>query len=42
VSAVAISMWFGIHTNLWLAAMAYALVALLLRALQQRLRARMA
>jgi fumarate reductase subunit D len=39
VSAVAISMWFGIHRNLWLAAIAYALVALLLGALQQRLRA---
>jgi hypothetical protein len=32
-------MWFGIHRNLWLAAIAYALVALLLGALQQRLRA---
>jgi hypothetical protein len=37
VSAVAVSMWFGIHRNLWLAASAYVLVALLLRALQQRL-----
>jgi hypothetical protein len=34
VSAVAVSMWFGIHRNLWLAAGAYVLVALLLRALQ--------
>ena len=37
VSAVAISMWFGIHRNLWLAAVAYALVAVLLHALQWRL-----
>lgn len=36
VSAVAISMWFGIHRNLWLAAVAYALVAVMLHALQWR------
>lgn len=38
VSAVAVSMWFGIHRNLWMAAAAYVLVALLLRALQHRSR----
>jgi hypothetical protein len=37
VAAVAVSMWFGIHTNLWLAAGAYAAVAAAMRALQQRL-----
>jgi fumarate reductase subunit D len=42
VSAVAVSMWFGIHRNLWVAAAAYVLVALLMRALQRRLSARMA
>jgi hypothetical protein len=42
VAAVAVSMWFGIHRNLWMAAAAYVLVALLLRGLQRRLGARMA
>jgi hypothetical protein len=42
VGAVAVSMWFGIHRNLWLAALAYVLVALALRALQRRLGATMA
>jgi spermidine synthase len=42
VGAVAVSMWFGIHRNLWLAALAYVMVALALRALQRRLGATMA
>jgi hypothetical protein len=37
VGAVAISMWFGIHANLHLAAVSYVLVALMLGALQRRL-----
>jgi len=37
VAAVAVSMWFGIHRNLWLAAAAYLVVALVLRGLQRRL-----
>ncbi len=37
VSAVAVSMWFGIHRNLWLAAAVYVVVAFALRALQRRL-----
>ena len=37
VAAVAISMWFGIHTNLWLAAAAYAAVAAAMWTLQRRL-----
>jgi fumarate reductase subunit D len=41
VAAVAVSMWFGIHRNLWLAALAYVLVALALRGLQRRLGATM-
>jgi hypothetical protein len=41
VAAVAVSMWFGIHRNLWLAAIAYVLVAVALRALQRRLGATM-
>ena len=40
VGAVAVSMWFGIHRNLWVAASAYVLVAWTLWALQQRLAAR--
>lgn len=42
VVAVAVSMWFGIHRNLWLAAACYVLVALALRTLQRRLGATMA
>lgn len=42
VGAVAVSMWFGIHRNLWLAAVAYVLVAVALRGLQRRLGATMA
>ena len=38
VAAVAVSMWYGIHRNLWIAACAYVLVAWALRALQRRLR----
>ncbi len=41
VGAVAISMWCGIHRNLWLAAVAYLAVALTLRAMQRRLGATM-
>jgi hypothetical protein len=41
VGAVAVSMWFGIHRNLWLAAGAYLVVALTLRAMQRRLGATM-
>ena len=37
VIAVAVSMWFGIHTNLWLAAGAYTGVAAAMRTLQRRL-----
>ena len=37
VAAVAVSMWFGIHANLHLAAGSYVLVALALGALQRRL-----
>lgn len=37
VGAVAVSLWFGIHRNLWLAACAYVLVAWTLWALQRRL-----
>ena len=37
VSAVAISMWFGIHRNLWLASVVYLLVAATLQAMQRRL-----
>lgn len=41
VGAVAVSMWFGIHRNLWLAAAAYLAVALTLRTMQRRLGATM-
>jgi fumarate reductase subunit D len=41
VGAVAVSMWFGIHRNLWLAAATYVLVAVALRGLQRRLGATM-
>ena len=37
VGAVAVSMWFGIHRNLWIAAIGYVLVAWTLWALQRRL-----
>jgi len=37
VGAVAVSMWFGIHRNLWVAACAYVLVAWTLWVLQRRL-----
>ena len=37
VGAVAVSMWFGIHRNLWVAACGYVLVAWTLSALQRRL-----
>lgn len=37
VGAVGISMWFGIHRNLWMAACGYVLVAWTLWALQRRL-----
>ena len=40
VGAVAVSMWFGIHRNLWVAACAYVLVAWTLWALQRRLASR--
>ncbi len=41
VGAVAISMWFGIHRNLWLAAVTYLAVAVTLRMMQRRLGATM-
>jgi spermidine synthase len=41
VGAVAVSMWFGIHRNLWLAAVTYLAVAVTLRTMQRRLGATM-
>ena len=41
VGAVAVSMWFGIHRNLWLAAAIYLVVAVTLRTMQRRLGATM-
>lgn len=41
VGAVAVSMWFGIHRNLWLAAVIYLGVAVTLRTMQRRLGATM-
>jgi fumarate reductase subunit D len=41
VGAVAVSMWFGIHRNLWLAAVIYVVVAVTLRTMQRRLGATM-